>query len=151
MRTSQRHVSKTKTVDNVKRKEDIKILLKDDHFKKKRIEKKQAKMLQQRKKKKKKNNMAQKKTGVDQTDAILGLVCFGKIRMKVFLASINQELDFRKISPMVADGNGALKEGNVTQKLALLRAHEARRTKGQLTDVDVFEPLSGAIFNVLEA
>ena len=44
--------------------------------------------------------------------------------MNLFLAWINQVLDFRKILPMVADGNGALKEGNVTQKLALLRAHD---------------------------
>ena len=52
---------------------------------------------------------------------------------------------------MVADGSGVLKEGNVTQKLALLRAHEAKRTKRQLKDVNSFEPLSGAVFNVLEA
>jgi hypothetical protein len=141
--------ARPKTNDNVRRKEDIKFLLKEDHFKKKRIEKKQAKMLQQTRNKKK--NVAQKKTGVDQTDAILGLVRFGKIRMNIYVASIDQELDFREISRMVADGSGVLKEGNVTQKLALLRAHEATRTKRQLKDVDSFEPLSGAVFNVLEA
>ena len=90
------------------------------------MEKKQAKMLQQNKNK----NVAQKKTGVDKTDAILGLVRFGKIRMNLFLSSIDQELDFREISRMVADGNGALKEGNVTQKLALLRATRQREQRG---------------------
>lgn len=64
----------------------------------------------------------------DATDAMAGLVCFKSIRKVTFTDAVNEELEFRGISPRSKDARGTReKEATLTEKLKRLKAHEAER------------------------
>jgi hypothetical protein len=96
-------------------------------------------------KKNKKKNVAQKKTGVDQTDLVAGLVRFSSIGENKFQTAVDQELVHRGISLRTTE-NGEDKEAKIREKVKRLRQHEAALMDKPIEEIEAFAPQSEADF-----
>jgi hypothetical protein len=121
-------------LDNCKRIEEK---LKSDHVKINRLGHKEKRIMDQAGNKKK--NANQKRTGVNTTDAIAGLVRFGIVRKVIFTNAVNEELDFHEISRRDKDCKGKDKETILSEKLKHLKAHEAKQKNLKVEEVEAFE------------
>jgi hypothetical protein len=139
------HDGTIKEANTSPRRADVLMALKGGgHFRKTRLERKKDKIVSQNKNKKK--NVAQKKTGVDLTDLVAGLVRFSSIGENKFQTAVDQELVHRGISLRTTE-NGVDKEAKIREKVKRLRQHEAALKDKPIEEVEAFAPQSEADFH----